>query len=144
MLVSRSTLVAATSSSHGALSEANTESPDAIANGERADAVSIDRHLRESILEGLAKRGIRISDELTLDVHHRAVTVHGRVHSYYQRQLIVHSIRLVPGVGELKDALDVVPPADPRTSLCRPHPTDCRWANASRAIALVAIALWLS
>jgi osmotically-inducible protein OsmY len=73
---------------------------------ESAELVSIDRILRERILEGLAKRGIRIAGNLTLDVHNRAVTVSGRVDSYYQRQLIVHSIRLVPGVGELTDAVE--------------------------------------
>jgi len=74
--------------------------------GGRPDVVSIDWQLRERILQGLAKRGIRISEDLTLDVRNRAVTVRGRVDSYYQRQLIVHSIRLVPGVGELTDAVE--------------------------------------
>ena len=47
----------------------------------------------------MAQRGIRLSDELTLDVYRRAVTIRGRVDSYYQRQLLIHSIRLVPGIS---------------------------------------------
>jgi hypothetical protein len=141
MLISRSTLVPTASITDAIPADAHPKSRDAIANGEHVDSVSIDQHLRESILEGLAKRGIRVSDELTLDVDHRAVTVRGRVESYYQRQLIVHSIRLVPGVGELKDAVDVVPPADPRRSLCQQQPLHSRWGSISKAMALLAVAL---
>jgi hypothetical protein len=143
MLIARSTLVPTASISDAIPADAHPKSRDAIANGERADTLSIDRHLRESILEGLAQRGIRVSHELTLDVDHRVVTVRGRVESYYQRQLIVHSIRLVPGVGELKDAVDVVPPADPRRSLCQPQFVRSRWGTVSKVTALLAVALLL-
>ena len=70
----------------------------------------IDRHLRERILDRLAQRGIRLSDELTLDVYQRAVTIRGRVDSYYQRQLLLHSIRLVPGISGIEDVVDVGSP----------------------------------
>jgi len=141
MLVSRSTLTLATSFSEGALSEANTESRDVPANGEDADTFSIDRHLRERILDRLAQRGIRVSDELTLDVHQRAVTVRGRVDSYYQRQLIIHSIRLVPGIGAVQDAVDVAPPTDPQRFLCQPEAPTSRRRGLIRAIALIAFCL---
>jgi osmotically-inducible protein OsmY len=141
MLVSRTTLTLATSFSDGAFSEANTESRDVLANGERVDTVSIDRHLRERILDRLAQRGIRVSDELTLDVHQRAVTVRGRVDSYYQRQLIIHSIRLVPGIGAVQDAVDVAPPTDPQRFLCEPEPPTSRQRGLIRAIALIAFCL---
>lgn len=105
------------------------------------DTVSIDRHLRERILERLAQRGIRLSSELTLAVHQRAVTVRGRVDSYYQRQLIIHSIRLVPGIGALEDAVDVAPPADPRRFLCQPGPPLSRQRGLSPATASIAAAM---
>jgi len=120
------------------------ESRDRIAGAELTDVISIDHHLRERILDRLAQRGIRVSDELTLDVHQRAVTVRGRVDSYYQRQLIIHSIRLVPGIGALQDAVDVAPPADPRRFLCQPEPPTSRQRGLISAIALIAVAICLS
>jgi hypothetical protein len=143
MLISRSTQIPADASSDADRSAANPESRDRIAGGDLADAVSIDRHLRERILDRLAQRGIRVSDELTLDVHQRAVTVRGRVDSYYQRQLIIHSIRLVPGIGALQDAVDVAPPADPRRFLCQPEPANSRQRSLIGAIALAASAICL-
>jgi osmotically-inducible protein OsmY len=144
MLISPSTQLSAASSSDGDRSAANPESHDRNAGDELADTVSIDRHLRERILDRLAQRGIRVSDELTLDVYQRAVTVRGRVDSYYQRQLIIHSIRLVPGIGNLQDAVDVAPPADPRRFLCQPEPARSRQRGLIRAMALAAVAICLS
>ena len=144
MLISPSTQIPADSISDGDRSRSNSESRDRIANAELTDVISIDHHLRERILDRLAQRGIRVSDELTLDVHQRAVTVRGRVDSYYQRQLIIHSIRLVAGVGDLQDAVDVAPPADPRRFLCQQHPVDSRRRGMTQALAPAAIAICLS
>lgn len=146
MLLSRSTQIPAASSSGGDRSEVNPENHDRIASEEFADTVStdtlsIDRHLRERILDWLAQRGIRVSDELTLDVHQRAVTVRGRVDSYYQRQLIIHSIRLVPGIGAVQDAVDVAPPNNPQRFLRQPEPPTSRQRGLIRAIALIAFCL---
>jgi hypothetical protein len=78
--------------------------------------VSDDRDLRERILSKLALQGIRCSPCLALDVQGRVVTVRGVVSSYYERQLIVHSIFLVPGHFELHDLIKVVTPARERTN----------------------------
>jgi hypothetical protein len=77
---------------------------------------SDDRDLRERILRKLALQGIRFSPCLTLDVEGRVVTVRGVVRSYYERQLIVHSIFLVSGHYELHDLIKVVTPASERTN----------------------------
>ena len=73
-----------------------------------------DWDLRERILRKLALQGIRFAPCLALDVHDRVVTVRGNVASYYERQLIVHSILLVPGNYELHDLIAVVPSAGQR------------------------------
>jgi hypothetical protein len=77
---------------------------------------SDDRDLRERILRKLALQGIRLSPCLALDVEGRVVTVRGVVSSYYERQLIVHSVFLVSGHYELHDLIKVVTPASERTN----------------------------
>ncbi len=122
MLISRSKKNADASSSDEGGSRTALEYHDPSADGQATETLSIDRHLRERILDRLAQRGIRLSDELTLDVYQRAVTIRGRVDSYYQRQLLLHSIRLVPGISGIEDVVDVALPADPRRFLCQQEP----------------------
>jgi hypothetical protein len=78
--------------------------------------VSDDRDLRERILGKLALQGIRLSPCLAVEVEGRVVTVRGVVSSYYERQLIVHSICLVSGHYQLHDLIKVVTPASERTN----------------------------
>ncbi len=80
------------------------------------NSVSDDRDLRERILRKLASQGIRFLPCLALDVEGRVVTVRGVVGSYYERQLIVHSICLVSGHYALHDLIKVVTPARERTN----------------------------
>jgi hypothetical protein len=81
---------------------------------------------------------------LTLDVSAGGeVIVRGKVHSYYQRQLIVHSIRLVPGVRDVHDSLDVVTPSDAR-SVCPPRIIRSRWRQIASAASFLVTLIMLS
>jgi BON domain len=140
MLISRKTTIPDSSSSDEGSSRTALEHHEPSAAGQAAETLSIDRHLRERILDRLAQRGIRLSDELTLDVFQRAVTIRGRVDSYYQRQLLIHSIRLVPGISGIEDVVDVAPPADPRRFLCQQEPAISQQRDMNRFRALGAIA----
>lgn len=103
---------------------------------ESSAIASIDRRLRALVLERLSFRGISPSRDLAIEVHLRDVSVRGRVHSYYQKQLIVHSIRLVPGVRGVHDALEVIPPNIDRRSLCSGQPRFARRTHAAARVAL--------
>jgi len=111
---------------------------------ESTNSIATDHDLRARIVETLAQRGVQTSDDLGVDVHDRVVTVYGHVSSYYQRQLIVHSARLVPGVDRVRDSLEVVSAAHVRRSLCRPDRSRSQWRSLGRIIALMAISLLFS
>jgi osmotically-inducible protein OsmY len=78
----------------------------------------------------LATPGFRRTDELTqriafairaatgwpssnvgIDAEEGIVTLHGRTRSFYEKQLIIHAARHVPGVQQIVDEMDVVPMA---------------------------------
>jgi hypothetical protein len=111
---------------------------------ESTNSIATDHDLRARIVETLAQRGLQTSDDLGVDVHDRVVTVYGHVASYYQRQLIVHSARLVPGVDRVRDSLEVVAAAHVRRSLCRPDRFRTQWRCLGRIIALMAISHLIS
>ena len=107
-------------------------------------SIAIDRHFHDLILERLAERGIQPSPSLTIDVCERVVTVSGRVPSYYQRQLIVHTVRLIPGIAELHDLIDVIVPVETTVSLCPSWQSGPRSRDVANALALVTISsFWL-
>lgn len=108
-------------------------------HGESANSIAVDHDLQVRIVETLAQRGVQTSDDLQVEVRERVVTIHGHVSSYYQRQLIVHSARLVPGVDRVRDALEVVAPANLRRSLCRADKFRSQWRCLGKIIALMAI-----
>jgi hypothetical protein len=102
--------------------------------------VSDDWDLRDRILRKLASQGICLAPCLTLEVNKHAVTVRGQVNSYYERQLIVHSIFLVSGHYELHDLIKVVTPTRERTNpladSAGPLGVFCAWsASAGREAA---------
>jgi hypothetical protein len=107
-------------------------------------SIAIDRHFYDIILEKLGERGIQPSPSLTVDVRDRVVTVSGRVTSYYQRQLIVHTVRLIPGIAELRDLIHVIVPVQTTVSLCPSWQSGPRWRDVANALALVTISsFWL-
>jgi osmotically-inducible protein OsmY len=89
---------------------------------------AFDRGLRTRILEKLAQRGIWPSADLSVEVDALGVRLAGRVPSYYQRQLIVHSASQVTGRDVIEDAIEVVSPDDARRSLCRTNARRFRFA----------------
>lgn len=107
------------------------------------ETTSPDAQLRETILGKLAQRGIRPSRDFQLEVQDGAVFFRGRVQSFYQRQLIVHSVRHVEGVGAVHQAIEVVPPAA-RKPASTERASGFNFRRVGKTVALLTITLLLS
>lgn len=69
-----------------------------------------DEDLQQRIISFLAGRHMPSLRNLRVDVSRGTVTLHGEVHSYYEKQLSHHCCRRVAGVVNLVDAINVVSP----------------------------------
>jgi BON domain len=95
---------------------------------------AIDGQIADCVFQKLAQRGIHASPAAWVDVEAEVVTVRGRVRSYYERQLIAHTIRSTPGVRELRDLLEMAE-SDDRSWLCPSRPHRIRNTSTANAVA---------
>jgi osmotically-inducible protein OsmY len=66
-----------------------------------------DRDLERRVTNYLAERFRPSLRRLEVEARGGAVTLRGSVHSFYEKQVAIHSCRRVAGVRELIDAVDV-------------------------------------
>jgi osmotically-inducible protein OsmY len=69
--------------------------------------VTKDQDLQRRVISFLAGRYLPSLRTLQVDVHEGTVTLRGRVASFYEKQVAIHSCQRVAGVRHLVDAVDV-------------------------------------
>lgn len=69
--------------------------------------VTKDQDLQRRVVSFLAGRYLPSLRQLEVDVHEGIVTLRGRVTSFYEKQVAIHSCQRVAGVRKLVDAVDV-------------------------------------
>jgi osmotically-inducible protein OsmY len=68
---------------------------------------SIDRDLERRVFNYLAARYLPALKKLEVEAHDGAVTLRGKVQSFYEKQIAIHSCQRVAGVQRLIDAVVV-------------------------------------
>jgi osmotically-inducible protein OsmY len=69
--------------------------------------VTKDQDLQRRVISFLAGRYLPSLRSLQVDVQEGTVTLRGRVASFYEKQVAIHSCQRVAGVHKLIDAVDV-------------------------------------
>ena len=69
--------------------------------------VTKDQDLQKRVISFLAGRYLPSLRQLQVDVEEGTVTLRGRVASFYEKQVAIHSCQRVAGVHKLVDAVDV-------------------------------------
>ena len=67
-----------------------------------------DSRIYQGILDYLAGFQMRPLNRIRVAVHSGTVMLHGEVHSFYQKQLLLGCRSHVPGIGDLIDHVQVV------------------------------------
>ncbi|MBM4002128.1 MAG: BON domain-containing protein [Planctomycetes bacterium] len=75
---------------------------------EFASSTDLDRDLERRVVSFLLQCGVLRTSGIIVRVQDGMVTLRGKVRSFYERQLCVHSGRRVAGVRKLVDELEVV------------------------------------
>lgn len=70
-----------------------------------------DQQLRNEVAHAIRERIGRKGEQLRIVVESGAVTVCGRLQSFYDKQLSLHAAKNVPGVATLVDELEVAYPS---------------------------------
>jgi osmotically-inducible protein OsmY len=68
-----------------------------------------DERLAHAISSAIRATRVRPMAGLTIAVTSDVVTLRGRARSFYEKQLLVHAVRHVPGVCQVVDEVDVLP-----------------------------------
>lgn len=71
-----------------------------------------DQRLRNEVVHAIRERIGRKEEQLRIVVEDGAVTVRGRLQSFYEKQLSLHAAKKVPGVATLVDELEVAYPSN--------------------------------
>ncbi|MGE3314647.1 MAG: BON domain-containing protein [Planctomycetaceae bacterium] len=111
-----------------------------------------DAELRQLVISKLRQRGIPSSVRLSIDIENGVVRVAGEVQSYYQRQLIINSIRQVTAVSRIQDEIEVEIPEEQHDRFLSPAllATRAPEANAQRmnrfrsAVVVAAVAVLMA
>lgn len=69
--------------------------------------VTNDQDLQRRVVSYLAGRYLPSLRQLQVSVQEGTVTIRGRVQSFYEKQVAIHSCQRVAGVHKLVDAVDV-------------------------------------
>ena len=69
--------------------------------------IATDQDLQRRVVSFLAGRYLPSLRQLEVDVQEGIVTLRGRVTSFYEKQVAIHSCQRVAGVRKLVDAVDV-------------------------------------
>jgi osmotically-inducible protein OsmY len=75
---------------------------------ESTDLLTTDCDLERRVRIFLGERHLPVLRRLEISVHNGTVVLSGRVRTFYERQVAVHSCRRVAGVREVVDRLRVV------------------------------------
>jgi osmotically-inducible protein OsmY len=67
-----------------------------------------DERLAQMVSLAIRQRGPRSARELTVLAHQSVVTLRGKARSFYERQLLLHAARRVPGVRQIVDEIEVL------------------------------------
>jgi osmotically-inducible protein OsmY len=68
----------------------------------------VDERLTELVRLALRERGIRALPGLAIETEQATVKLRGPVHSFYEKQLVLHAVLRVPGVVRIVDEIDVL------------------------------------
>lgn len=68
-----------------------------------------DENLVQSAARAIRATCVRPIANLIISADRGLVTLSGRARTFYEKQLLVHSVRHVPGVRQVIDHLDVLP-----------------------------------
>ena len=72
-----------------------------------------DETLVQSVARAVRATCVRPLASLTILADEGLVTLRGRARTFYEKQLLVHAVRHVPGVRQIVDHVDVLP-SNPR------------------------------
>ena len=72
-----------------------------------------DDHLVQSAARAVRSTCVRPIAGLVIVADGGSVTLRGRARTFYEKQLLIHAVRHVPGVRQVIDHVDVLP-ANPR------------------------------
>jgi osmotically-inducible protein OsmY len=75
--------------------------------------ISADENLAECAARAVRATCVRPLASLTIVADEGRVILRGRARTFYEKQLLVHAVRHVPGVRQVVDHVDVLP-AKPR------------------------------
>jgi osmotically-inducible protein OsmY len=75
--------------------------------GDWGPCSSRDRKLLEEVAESLRATGYLTLRELNISAADGVVTLKGRVPTYYLKHVILRALREAPGVGEVRDFIEV-------------------------------------
>lgn len=67
----------------------------------------VDRDLERRVVNFLSARSVPSLRRLRVDVHDGVVTLRGKVHSFYEKQLAINACQRVAGVQRLIDTVAV-------------------------------------
>jgi osmotically-inducible protein OsmY len=68
-----------------------------------------DERLAHTVECAVRAAGVRVINRLTIVAREGSVTLQGRARTFYEKQLVLHAARRVPGVRQIVDELDVLP-----------------------------------
>ena len=74
-----------------------------------ANLPAADERLAQMVFLAIRQRGPRCASRLTVLAHQSVVTLRGETRSFYERQLLLHTVQRVPGVRQIVDEIEVVP-----------------------------------
>jgi hypothetical protein len=67
-----------------------------------------DERLAQAVLTAVRRAGVRAVPGLRIVADDGCLTVRGMARSFYEKQLVLHAARHVPGVHAIVDELDVI------------------------------------
>jgi len=78
---------------------------------------ALDRDLEHRVISFLRQSGIATLRRVTVEASAGTVTLYGRVHSFYQRQLCLQCCQRVAGVIRLVDRIEVESVGEPAVAV---------------------------
>jgi osmotically-inducible protein OsmY len=68
-----------------------------------------DERLAQAVLSAVRRAGVRAVPGLRIVAEDGSINIKGTARSFYEKQLVLHAARHVPGVHTIVDELDVLP-----------------------------------
>jgi len=69
-----------------------------------------DERMAQTVVSAIRRAGVRALPGLAIVANDGCITLQGQARSFYEKQLVLHAARHVPGVCEVVDEIDVADP----------------------------------